>query len=128
MPPAAQHIYDLFELSGILELTIHGSESYISNMIQLFQPLHNHLANVSRRDLLLQPIEQHPLDIYGCGVERFRADLSSLARDLHAVHDLASVKHLTTVVALDDKELHLFDVFECGKSPPAALALSPSFN
>src|SRR5688500_4964786 len=63
--PSAEHVYDLFELGGVFELLVDGGKSHVGDLVQGFEPVHHHVADLFGFHLALQAVVERALDVLG---------------------------------------------------------------
>src|ERR1700687_659676 len=112
----------------VLEVHIHRRKANISNLIELFQAMHQHLANSGRIDFALRSFLNDALNLIDDGLQFRRRYGPLLAGFEQALKNFLPVKALASPVFLDDHVGDFVDALVGGKSAATAQALAPSAN
>src|SRR6266851_5786250 len=111
----AEDLFDLaLDLLEVHELSINGREAYVRNLVQVAQAVHDHLADLSARDLDTSGAPELRLDVVDDRAQ-------PLGRDV----PLLRVEVLAAAILLGDVERHRFDALIRREALPALQAFTP---
>src|SRR5499427_13469 len=116
------------EFAHVAELTVHGREPHVRDLVQLLQLLHDETADFGRRDFFLGALLQRGLHAVGDGLERRHAHGPLLARFQQARDQLLPLEPFARAIFLDHHVRDLVDPFVAGESFAALEALTPPSN
>src|SRR5262245_62174997 len=108
------------ELADVAELTVHGREAHVGDLVQLLQLLHHEAAHFRGGDFPLGPLLQRALDAIGDRLERGDAHGPLFARFQQPGHQLLPLEPFTRPVFLDH---HIWDFVDAlvAREPLAAV-------
>src|SRR5262245_43966390 len=121
-----QSLHLVHELRDVLELPIDRGEADVGHLVELLQMLHDQIAQLEGRDLLLRPLVQPRLDVGDDVVHGLHAYGSLLTRLQNGAAELLAVEGLAPPIALDDAREHVLDVLVRGVAAVALEAGAPA--
>src|SRR4029077_16345565 len=128
-PARAQHLLDLaLDLLEVHELPIHRGEADVGDLVQVAQALHDHLPDLSGRNLHPAGPPQLRLDVVHDRPQALRRDVALFGRLLQAGEKLLRVEVLASPVLLDDEERDGLNPLVRGEALTALQAFTPSAN
>src|SRR6202521_1150900 len=108
------------ELLHILEVHVHRRESHIRDLIQLFQPVHDHFADFGGGQLAVRGLLHHTFDFIHDSFELGSGHGTLFARFQKSLQNLLPLEALATPILLNDHVGNFVDAF-VGCEPAAAL-------
>src|SRR5262245_23544685 len=114
------------ELADVAEVTIHGSKTHVSDLVETLELVHHQLADFVRPHLFLGTFLQRRFDLVGHALDGGNADGPLLTRLQQAGDQLLSLESLAGTVLLDHHVRDLVDPLVAGESSSAAETLAPS--
>src|SRR5712692_673479 len=122
----AEDLFDLaLDLLEVHELSINGREAYVRNLVQVAQAVHDHLADLSARDLDTSGAPELRLDVVDDRAQPLGRDVPLLRRLLEPGEQLLRVEVLAAAILLGDVERHRFDALIRREALPALQAFTP---
>src|SRR5690606_13534190 len=115
----------LDELVDGLEVAIDGGEPYVVRVDRLLETLHDHLADLPGRDLVLGLPVQLVLDLVDHRLDLGGGDRTLGAGEAERTEQLAPVVRFRRAVALQHDDLSFLDVLVRREPPMAAKTLAP---
>src|SRR5215510_9848360 len=112
------------ELGDILKFQVDGGESDISDLIEVFEAAHDHLADFRCRAFALRRSLHESFDRIDYGFEFGGRDGTFLACAEQARHDFVAVERFAPAIFLDDHVRNFVNSFVGGESPLAFQALA----
>src|SRR5260370_32804331 len=122
----AEDVCDLaLDLLEVHELSVHRSEAYVRDLVQVAQAVHDHLADLSARDLDPSGSPELRLDVVNDRAQPLGRDVALLGRLLEPGEQLLRVEVLATTILLGDVERHGFDALIRREALPTFQAFTP---
>src|SRR6266851_5701707 len=111
----AEDLFDLaLDLLEVHELSINGREAYVRNLVQVAQAVHDHLADLSARDLDTSGAPELRLDVVDDRAQPLGRDVPLLRRLLEPGEQLLRV--VVTAIRASHGLLSI-PTFGCGETP-----------
>ncbi len=112
----------------VFELEINGGESNVSDLIKLFQPLHDYLAEIAGRKFAVGRVLNILLYFVDDRFKLRGRDRTFFAGAHQAAQDLSAVKNFASAVFFDDHIRNFVDALVGRKAAPAFETLAAAAN
>jgi hypothetical protein len=107
------------EFLDVFEIHIDTGEADVSDLIELFEAMHDHFADLGGGGLAPGGFVDHTFDFVDDGFEFRRRDRALFAGFEEALEDLLALEALAAAIFLDDHVGNLVDALISGKPPRA---------
>src|SRR5215469_6959850 len=107
------------EFLHILEIHVDASEADVGHFVELFQPMHDHFADLRGGQFPLGGVVHHAFDFIHDGLKLRCGHGSFFAGLQQALQDLLPLKTFAAAVFLDHHVGNFIDAFVCGEAAGA---------